>query len=166
VDGPLIPFGGPPEEYPRYPAPVREGGEAGPGEEGNPLLERLDPRHGERLRALPCAVVWATTWMDEANAWIAPRLGLPALPVLEWPEPSEAEERRDEREGLHWKTRGLVSRAAGRPFVWVDDEIGEPDRTWVAVRHPGPALLHRVDARTGLTDDDYAVLGAWLRRPS
>ncbi|RSS42439.1 hypothetical protein EF912_30600, partial [Streptomyces sp. WAC07061] len=34
-----------------------------------------------------------------------------------------------------------------------------------AAHHPAPALLHRVDPRTGLTDADFAVLARWLDRP-
>ncbi|MBC9715819.1 hypothetical protein H9Y04_25080 [Streptomyces sp. TRM66268-LWL] len=159
VDGPLIPFGAPPEHYPVH--------ELGPGLRGvatNPLLTRVDPRHGSKLAALPCELVWATTWMDEANECIAPLLGLPPLEVVSWPEPSESDER-DLRAGLHWKTRTLVARAAGRPFAWVDDEITDADRSWAADHHGPHALLHRVDARIGLTDDDYAALDSWLRRP-
>ncbi|MER6808275.1 hypothetical protein ABT299_03260, partial [Spirillospora sp. NPDC000708] len=69
----------------------------------------------------------------------------------------------DERAGLHWKTRTLVGWAAGRAFAWVDDEISDADRAWVAVHHPGRALLHRVDARAGLGDGDYRLLEEWLR---
>ncbi|MEV1118647.1 HAD domain-containing protein [Actinosynnema sp. NPDC049800] len=150
VDGPLIPFGG--DRYPTF-GTVPAG--------ANPLVARLDPRHGPRLAALPCELVWATTWMADANDDVAPRIGLPRLPVVVWPEPSEADEH-DERAGLHWKTRALVARAAGRPFAWVDDELTDADRAWVAEHHPGPALLHRVDPRRGLADDDYAVLREWL----
>ncbi|MCK2241774.1 MULTISPECIES: hypothetical protein [unclassified Crossiella] len=88
VDGPLIPFGGEPRLY------------ANPESDGNPLLARINPRHGPRLTALDCELVWATTWMDEANECVAPRLGLPRLAVVEWPETSEFEEQ-DERAGLH-----------------------------------------------------------------
>ena len=80
-----------------------------------------------------------------------------------WPEPSDIEEQ-DERNGLHWKTRALVDRAAGRTFVWVDDEITHTDRTWVTAHHRGRALLHRVDPRQGLTNADYAALDTWLQR--
>lgn len=73
---------------------------------------------------------------------------------------------RDERAGLHWKTRTLVVRAAGRPFVWVDDEITATDRAWVATHHEGPALLHRVDPHRGLTEADFIALARWLRRPT
>lgn len=157
VDGPLIPFGGSPRQYPTYqPA-------TGPPETGsNPLLGRINPGHGRRLAALPCDLVWATTWMDDANETIAPRIGLPRLAVVIWPEPTGTDER-DERNGLHWKTRALVDWAAGRPFAWVDDEITDPDRAWVSAHHPGHALLHRVDPRLGLTEADYAALEDWLR---
>ncbi|MFD7029325.1 hypothetical protein ACFWAR_14950 [Streptomyces sp. NPDC059917] len=174
VDGPLIPFGGPSHAYPTHPTwPGASGGEA----TAHPLLHRFDPRHGPRLSALPCTLVWATTWMADANTHLAPLLGLPPLEVMHWPEPSAPDapteayapteqDERDERFGLHWKTRGLLSRAAGGPFIWVDDEITDADRIWVSAHHPGPALLHRVDPRRGLTDADYAALTAWLAGPS
>nr|WP_116199999.1 hypothetical protein [Amycolatopsis circi] len=107
--------------------------------------------------------MWATTWEDEANSEIASRLGLPQLPVVRWPEPSSAQERGNQWFGLHWKTRTLVEWADRRPFVWVDDEITDGDREWVRSRHPGRALLHRVEANRGLAEEDFAVIGEWLR---
>ncbi|WP_160146999.1 HAD domain-containing protein [Thermomonospora echinospora] len=157
VDGPLIPFGAA-QQYPTY--------HVGPRPEGSgshPLLNRIDPEHGLRLRALPCELVWASSWMADANECICPRLGLPQLPVVNWPEPSDLDEQ-DERSGLHWKTRALVAWAAGHAFAWVDDEITDIDQAWVTAHHPGEALLHRVDARQGLTDADYTVLDQWSRR--
>ena len=127
VDGPLIPFGATSAElpggYPVYPGPG-----VPPGAAENPLLARVDPALGPRLVALGCELVWATSWLEEANECVAPRLGLPQLPVVDWPEPDE----QDEWARLHWKTRALVDWAAGRSFVWVDDEIAEVDRAWVA----------------------------------
>ncbi|MGW1229825.1 HAD domain-containing protein [Streptomyces sp. NPDC001515] len=157
VDGPLIPFG--PRE-----GGHREhlGGPWPPGGRDHPLLARIDPALGPRLAALPCEAVWATTWEDDANALVAPRLGLPALPVVHWPAPSETDEA-DARAGLHWKTRALVALAAGRPFVWVDDEITGADRRWVAERHAGRALLHRVAPAVGLTAGDLRLIDDWLR---
>ncbi|WP_438292625.1 HAD domain-containing protein [Streptomyces sp. HUAS TT7] len=153
VDGPLIPFGRP-GGHPTYELDPEPRGAA-----SNPLLTRLNPEYGPRLAALGCELVWATTWMADANECIAPRLGLPELPVVTWPEAYED----DEQGGLHWKTRALVDYAAGRPFAWVDDEITAADRAWVAAHVRDRALLHRVDPRQGLTDADFAALEGWLR---
>ncbi|GAA2548684.1 MULTISPECIES: HAD domain-containing protein [Streptomyces] len=143
VDGPLIPFG----------AAAR-----GPlTQEANPLLGRLDPTVGARLLALPCDLVWATTWLDEANDTVAPRLGLPRLPVVDGPEEDPPGPR-----GLHWKTRRLSEWAGRRPYIWLDDEIGEPDRLWTEAAHPAPVLLLRVDPAGGLTEADFAVMREWL----
>jgi HAD domain in Swiss Army Knife RNA repair proteins len=123
---------------------------------GNPLLDRLDPADGSRLRALGCRLVWATTWMADANDLVAPRLGLPELPVVEFADNDEPER------GLHWKTAFLTRCAAGRRFVWLDDEITDADRRWVQAHHPRKALLHRVDPFIGLTDADFALIRQWL----
>jgi hypothetical protein len=150
VDGPLLPFGdGPQRDL--------------AGTASNSHLARLNPQIGPRLAALPCDLVWATTWGEEANIELAPRLGLPQLPVVNWPEPSAAHEREDRWFGLHWKTRTLVAWADGRPFAWVDDEITDADRDWVSTHHPGQAILHRVASSRGLTDQDFAVLDQWLQ---
>ncbi|AEY90164.1 HAD domain-containing protein [Streptomyces olivaceoviridis] len=149
VDGPLVPFGAADRAHPLYDGP--------PVPAGHPLLPRVDPALGPRLTALGCALVWATTWGDDANDCLAPWLGLPPLPVVRWPDG-------DERPApLHWKTRPLARWAAGRPFVWVDDEITGADRAWLAAHHPAPALPYRVDHRYGLTEADFAVLEEWLR---
>ncbi|MEU6117735.1 hypothetical protein ABZ840_24700 [Streptomyces sp. NPDC047117] len=126
----------------------------------DPLLVRLNPAHGPALLALGCELVWATTWKDAANTWIGPVLGLPPLPYLDWPDGHHADP-----SGVHWKTRHLVRSVAGRPFIWVDDEIGRPDRRWVAHHHTGPALLYRVDAAVGLLPEDFDALAAWAARP-
>ena len=106
VDGPLIPFGASPQPYPDgYPA-YQAGYEL--KTDSNPLLSRIDPGLGPQLVALRCDLVWATAWMNDANECISPRIGLPPLPVVVWPEPSDTDEQ-DERDGLHWKTRTLVA---------------------------------------------------------
>lgn len=151
VDGTLLPFGSPP--YPVYDGPAALSAE-------HPLLNRIDPALGPRLLALGCELVWATTWLDDANVCLAPWLGLPPLPLVGWPD--EEDEAEESHGGLHFKTRRLVARAAGRPFVWLDDEIREADRAWVGAHHPAPALLHRVDPRDGLTDADFTVVREWL----
>lgn len=147
VDGPLIPFGAnASQHYFSFDS------------DSNPLLARLNPKLGPQLLSLPCDLVWATTWMDEANEVIAPRLGVPELPVVDWPDEDEV------YDGLHWKTRGLVGWAAGRTFVWVDDEITEADRRWVSTHHGGEALAYRVEAHLGLADADIAAIRTWLKQ--
>ncbi|MGW2843104.1 hypothetical protein ACWCWD_35605 [Streptomyces sp. NPDC001493] len=159
VDGPLIPFGATARELPGG-YPVYRSGSGRPEDLDNPLLARINPAHGPRLLALGCELVWATTWMDDANLVLSPWLGLPRLPVVDWPEDVDGA---DERGGLHWKTRTLVELAAGRPFIWVDDEITGIDLRWVADHCRGCRLLHRVDPRFGLTDADFTALAEWVR---
>ena len=146
VDGPLIPFA----PRPGNPHVTDDG--------GNPLLNRLDPADGRALRALPGDLVWATTWTHDANEVVGPRLGLPELPVVEWPDDDASVT----PYGLHWKTITLSRWADGRSFVWLDDEITDADRAWVAAHHPERALLHRVDAQVGLSERDFAALERWL----
>ncbi|MBL6280473.1 hypothetical protein JMF97_30405 [Micromonospora fiedleri] len=145
VDGTLLPFAG---------------GGRQMDDDANPLLAGLDPEHGRRLAALPCDLVWATTWMAGANEVLAPRLGLPQLPVVDWLDEDDDDGR------LHWKTRHLAEWAAGRSFVCVDDEITDVDRTWVAAHHSASALLYRVDPLRGLTDADYSAIAEWLLKDS
>jgi HAD domain in Swiss Army Knife RNA repair proteins len=150
VDGPLLPFGEDTHREPRHAAPDSHSA-------------RLTPQTGLRLGALPCTLVWATTWEDEANTEIAPRIGLPTLPVVNWPDSSDEHDRQDQWFGLCWKTRTLVNWAAGRSFAWVDDEITDADRDWVSAHHHGQALLHHVQSSRGLTDEDFTALDQWLR---
>jgi len=154
VDGPLIPFGATREQYPEgYPTYVPQ--EAG----ANPLLARVNPALGPRLLALPCDLVWATSWETEANECLAPLLGLPRLSVVTWPEPPD----KPAPAGLHWKTPTLLDWSAGRPFAWLDDEITDSDRAWVEALHPTRTLLQRIDHCHGITDADFTALEAWLR---
>ncbi len=126
----------------------------------NPALSRVSRILGERILALGCELIWATGWAEDANLVISPILGLPRLPVVTLPEYPEGDYYDD---GLHWKTRTLVELAAGRPFIWIDDEIRHHDEIWVRGNHPGRALLHRVDGAAGLLDADFAAIAEWLR---
>jgi hypothetical protein len=161
VDGVLIPF----RPRPSAPRGRRAGdihGGAGVDDiSGNPLLDRLDPNDGRRLLDLPGDLVWASTWAADANEVIAPRIGLTSLPVVDWPGDDEDDQRLGT--GLHWKTVALSRWAAGRAFVWLDDELTDADRNWIAAHHAQPALLHRVDPRSGLTEADLAAVAEWLR---
>jgi hypothetical protein len=137
VDGVVLPFGAEPED--------------------------LGPELGRRLAELPGELVWATAWEHGANEALAPRLGLPALPVVEWRVPTAEEDALDVFFGLHWKTQQIVEWAAGRDFAWADDECTTADWDWISAHHAGRALVHRVGSLAGLTGRDFAVLGQWLR---
>jgi hypothetical protein len=138
VDGTLLPFGAA-GDYPEF--------------------ARMDRRHGARLLALGGELWWATAWMDEANDAIGPLLGLPSLPVVQLP----AWEDDLIEDPLCWKTRTLVAQAAGRPFVWLDDEPTAVDEAYVAAHHLGPALLYRTDPELGLAAADFDAVAEWLR---
>lgn len=94
----------------------RSAGPAGRAERGIPALApgAPQPRGGASTGGAACDLVWATTWEDEANAEVAPRIGLPRLPVVTWPESSAAHEHEDQWFRLHWKTRTLVEWAGRR----------------------------------------------------
>ncbi|GIG01007.1 HAD domain-containing protein [Catellatospora citrea] len=160
VDGPLNPYAAKPERRPDGYRTYRMAltSEWGYNVYGRrkPLRVWLRPEHGPDLLALPYTLVWATTWTAEANEWIAPVLGLPELPVVDWPRSREAG-----RDGVHWKTRRLVEWADGRDFAWVDDEVTDADVAWIAAFHPGRALVYRVDPRHGLRTADFAALLSW-----
>jgi len=138
VDGTLLPFGAA-GDYPEF--------------------AKMDRRNGPRLLALGGELWWATAWMAEANDAIGPLLGLPRLPVAELPAWDDDFADRS----LCWKTRTLVAQAAGRAFVWFDDEPTAADDAYVAAHHPGPALLYRTDPMVGLTGADFDAAADWLR---
>ncbi|MET7735146.1 HAD domain-containing protein [Streptomyces sp. NPDC005402] len=159
VDGPLNPYAAKPHRRPEGYTTHRmkpEGWIAQhpglPRSAVRPLRVWLNPDHGRALLALADRfdLVWATTWRHEANTCIAPVLGLPVLPVVDWPATLTPGPN-----GTFWKTRHLVTHAAGRPFVWLDDELDDRDRQFVADHHDGRALLRRVDPRVGLRAPDF-----------
>ncbi|MFE1482215.1 hypothetical protein NEH83_17475 [Streptomyces sp. JUS-F4] len=166
VDGPLNPYAAQPERRPAGYITLRVPVETGTSgdREGlltprRPLRVWLNPEHGPALLRLGYELCWATTWMAEANRWIAPALGLPELPFVDFGDALF----RERPDGVHWKTRPLVDHAAGRPFAWVDDEQSDLDRTYVATHHEGPGLLHHVNPRIGLREDDFHTLTDFAR---
>ncbi|MFJ9352320.1 hypothetical protein [Streptomyces sp. NPDC101237] len=149
VDGPLNPFAAQPERRPEGYTTIRAAVRP-----GSPLRVWLNPSHGPALLALGYDLCWATTWTAEANRWIAPVVGLPELPYVDFGS-ALLTERPD---GVHWKTAAIVAYAAGRSFAWVDDEQGPADNRYVEAHHPGPALLHHVNPRIGLRQGDFTAL--------
>ncbi|MFF6809431.1 hypothetical protein ACFZAG_06000 [Streptomyces sp. NPDC012403] len=160
VDGPLNPYAARPERRPAGYITLRVPVDRGLlSSRRRPLRVWLNPEHGPALLRLGYELCWATTWMGDANRWIGPRLGLPELPFVDFGD-ALFQERPD---GVHWKTGPLVEHADGRPFAWVDDEQSELDRAYVAAHHPGTGLLHHVDPRTGLREDDFRALAGFAR---
>ncbi|MEZ0095250.1 hypothetical protein [Streptacidiphilus sp. EB129] len=169
VDGPLNPYAAKPHQRPqgyethRLMTPRWEAAERArlnayglPNKAPKPLRVWLNPEHGPALTALPFELVWATTWEDEANGYVAPVLGLPHLPVIVWPSP------RPQPEGdVFWKTPAIMDWVSGRPFAWLDDEITDADVDWVAEHHGGAALLRRIDPSRGLLPQDFTALEEW-----
>lgn len=152
VDGPLNPWAaqpyGRPEGYTTIVVALQP---------GRALPVWLNPGHGEALLALDYDLCWATTWMDAANRWIAPVVGLPPLPYVDFGAGLFALR----PDGVHWKTEAIVAYAAGRPFAWVDDEQSPADEEYVGRAHPGAALLHHVDPRVGLREEDFTALAGF-----
>jgi hypothetical protein len=56
----------------------------------------------------------------------------------------------------------LTRSAADGPIVWLDREITDANRWWVAAHQPRRALLHRVDPYVGLTEADLTMIRQWL----
>ena len=114
----------------------------------------LAAQHGAWLLPL-CErfqLVWATGWEHEANRLIAPILGLPTLPVIEFPRNAD---------GRFTKLPIITRFAAGRPLVWIDDELTQAAHAWAAARTP-PACLIDVDPAIGLTEEIVARIAAFM----
>ncbi|MFB6784641.1 hypothetical protein ACFCX0_47200 [Streptomyces sp. NPDC056352] len=158
VDGPLNPYAAQPERRPEgyttLRVPYESASTGGLLSRRRPLRVWLNPEHGKALLHLDYELCWATTWMDDANRWIGPVLGLPDLPFVDFGD-ALLQERPD---GVHWKTGPLVDYAGGRPFAWVDDEQSDLDHAYVTVHHRGPGLLHHVNPRIGLREADFHAL--------
>lgn len=132
----------------------------------------LNPDHGPALLAVADAtgleLVWATTWLHEANNRIGPAIGLPTLPVIEFPlddlEP-DGGGNRWRRDGT-WKWSAVAAYAAGRPLAWLDDDHGNPlfaaaRASFDHQRTGQPTLLCHVDPRTGVQATHLDEIRAW-----
>lgn len=162
VDGPLNPYAAKPSRRPDgYETHRMRPSGIWQDPRVAPLRVWLNPSHGSSLLALPYDLVWATAWEHEANEWIAHHVGLPELPVIEFPDkaPHDAQ-----GHPIHWKLPTLIKHAAGRPFAWVDDELTVHDREHTGHAHPGQALLHHVHPAKGLLDEDFHALRAWAEK--
>lgn len=157
VDGPLNPYAAKPTQRPEGYTTHRMMTDSWRARGARkPLRVWLNPGHGPALTALPYELAWCTTWLDEANEWIGPHLGLPVLPVVPFQELWSPRS-----DGTFWKTWDVVRWAEGRPFAWIDDEITDTDREYVAGVHQGPALLLTISPRTGLLPEHFEQLADW-----
>lgn len=120
---------------------------------------RLNPEHGPMLlrAAYRLDLMWCTTWNEDANVKIAPRLGLPRLPVLHLvgpPEPS----RHFVPRPIFWKLDQVLAQVGSRPFAWLDDKVSRRER---AMLDKGTTCLRFVDPGKGLTQGDLDVVLQW-----
>ncbi len=95
------------------------------------LTVNLNPGlHGNWITRLRerAEVVWATTWEDAANTYLAPLLGIDPLPVAVStaanPAPDWIVRAAD------WKASVLHRLYANRPLAWIDDDASKYDRQW------------------------------------
>lgn len=192
VDGPLNPYAAKatrrPLGYETHrllpESHVRQSVEMGtPRERVKPLRVWLNPDHGQLLRGMVrelaaagvrARLVWATTWEHEANTMIAPLIGLGTgvdgveagdLEVLEWDKSRHKRWTATADGPLYFKTPEILVHAAGRPFAWLDDEIGRADRLLVERERPGSgdSLLLQIDPRLGLKRADLNTVADWAR---
>jgi hypothetical protein len=108
----------------------------------------LRPQDGPDLLSLTDMVdlVWATGWRHEANTEIAPRIGLPQLPVIDYhPRFSES--------WFHAKRHAVREHIGDRAVFWIDDDFEEEDLLWSQerARKVNPTLCLKTDPREGLT---------------
>lgn len=114
---------------------------------------RLNAVHGRWLKELAASfdLVWATSWGDEANKLLCPRLGLdelPCVPLPATPFPAEA------------KVPAIAAFVAQRPAAWIDDLMVQEAYVWAKARSV-PTLLVEVDHTTGMTRHHVERLLGW-----
>lgn len=179
VDGPLNPFAAKPTRRPPGYETFRLTPSGGWHTDRAARRHRgmrvwLHPGHGELLlRAAEdtgLELVWATTWTHEANAYVGPAIGLPELPVIEFPD-RDLHAHRGWLDDGDWKWPSVAEYAAGRPLAWLDDELHDRKAFRTAraafdqVRASTPTLLCQVDPRHGLRPDDLTAVRAWAADP-
>nr|WP_042195245.1 HAD domain-containing protein [Kibdelosporangium sp. MJ126-NF4]CEL21842.1 putative secreted protein [Kibdelosporangium sp. MJ126-NF4]CTQ92621.1 putative secreted protein [Kibdelosporangium sp. MJ126-NF4] len=161
VDGPLNPYAAQASRRPPGYETFRQttGGRWLTGKEARKrkgLRVWLNPAHGPMLRELAeetgLTLVWATTWQHEANTCVAPAIGLPELPVIEFT-PSTG-----------WKWAAVAAYAQGRPIAWLDDQFDEfpaARGTFDEQRAGASTFLCHVDPATGLLDAHVDAIRHW-----
>lgn len=174
VDGPLNPYAAKPWRRPegyqsyRY---TRDGrwltGRDFRREKGYRVW--LNPTHGADILAVAQETclqpVWATAWMDDANRYIGPAVGLPGLPVIHFPDADIQAAGVWASDG-NWKWHSIADWADGIPLAWWDDECQENAHAsgreeFLHRRGNTPTLLCHVDPRTGLMQQHLDDVRRW-----
>jgi hypothetical protein len=122
----------------------------------------LNSSHGQMLtdlaEAADAELVWASYWQNQANTWIAPRIGLPSLRFVPIPTPWRPRARSSLGQ---WKARHVAAWIGQTPFVWLEDNPGVPRHL---ARQPGLGrhLVVAVDPAIGLTHQHIGRARMWL----
>ncbi|GLY64662.1 hypothetical protein Atai01_12810 [Amycolatopsis taiwanensis] len=166
VDGPLSPWAAPDDAKPsgfvehrfRLPGWSRR----------RPLRMWLNPALGPALLELAAQagleLVWATNWEHRANTMMGPAIGLPVLPVIEFPAGLQPLPGRR----FTWKYGPVARYAAGRPLAWLDDDFDvypTAREEFLDRRRAAsvPTELVGVNPRIGITDDHLASVAGWAQ---
>ncbi|MCR6489834.1 hypothetical protein M8542_44185 [Amycolatopsis sp. OK19-0408] len=121
----------------------------------------LNPEHGQWLRELVdhgAELVWATSWGVRAAEWIAPRLGLPEMAVIDVPNDGPAF-------GWSPKVRPIREWVADRPVAWLDDQFGGKEYGWAEYRREDdgiPTVIVSVGPALGLQRQHIDDVIVWL----
>lgn len=135
----------------------------GPGPDGRPAAGTvwLNAEHGVWLREMVdhgAELVWATSWGVRAADWIAPRLGLPSMPVIDVPNYGPAF-------GWSAKIGPIREWVVDRPLAWLDDQFGGKEFGWAEDRSDEdgiPTLIEAVEAGEGLRRRHLDEVIRWL----
>lgn len=114
----------------------------------------LCPSHGKLLASLAASydLAWATAWEHNANRLICPVLGLPELPVVEFPLSG--------RDVFFRKLPAVIEAVGGRPCAWIDD-VHLPEHYEWAERRGVPTLIVDIDPAEGFTREVAGQLARW-----
>lgn len=104
--------------------------------------------------------VWATSWMEEANRLIAPRVGIARLPCIDLGTPDIST---PHPHGYLWKRDPVSAWLHDRPAAWIDDDFAPPDFAWAAqrARNGIPTLLIQPDPYAGLQRHHIDAVRLW-----
>lgn len=117
----------------------------------------LNPEHAQWLLDLQeqglFRLAWATWWKESANTQIAPLIGMPSLPSIPLP---------TRRPGLT-KGPGILELVGTDPFIWIDDDMSDGVRDYLADRHVNHLII-QPDHQIGLTRKHLNFALDWAAR--